>query len=242
MRYTAPSIACLGYPNFNCRANRILIRWQVSKMGHAKSLRVIGQCLDTARVSVFEVEKNGQNYLLSVDSVSKAGEWILRNALDDNALSQALVRSADNRRFCFNPADIARLDIEAQRQRDSHSSANAQPSNRLSQALRALGDHLDITEVTSFRLSWKFDDAAVDYQERDGECGSRTFTTEKLERLGFHSRFRRSGVSRYGFPGGKNLRSSDKLDTPKFPDWSPARSDRLQWKFPRGFKQNKNKK
>ena len=36
----------------------------VAKMNYAKSLRVIGQSLEVARVTTFELEKDGQDYLV----------------------------------------------------------------------------------------------------------------------------------------------------------------------------------
>lgn len=207
-------------------------------MQNAKCLRVIGQCVEAARVSVFAVEQKGQDYFLSVDSLDKTGEWILCNALATTAPSRA-PRSTDNRRFCFSLADIARLDLAAQKQRSVRSAGTAQGAKSLSQALRAVGDHLDITETVCFRLSWKFDDSVLEYQDRDGRLDSRRFTIERLERLGLHSRFRRSSTNRYGFTGAKNLQPSDRGDTPDFPNWSPAKNSRFEWKLSRLFKPNK---
>jgi len=53
------------------------------------------------------------------------------------------------------------------------------------------------TEVNAFHVSWKGDSVCVDYQEADGNglTDSRTFTLEKLQQLGLHTRFRRSSRS-----------------------------------------------
>ena len=56
-------------------------------MSHAKSLRVIGQTLEAARVTTFKLEKHAQPYRL----------WIA------------------DRLFSFGPADISRLDAKAQK-------------------------------------------------------------------------------------------------------------------------------
>jgi len=50
----------------------------------AKSLRVIGQSLESAGIAVFEVEKHGPQYLIWTDLVTEAGEKILRNLLRRN--------------------------------------------------------------------------------------------------------------------------------------------------------------
>lgn len=71
-------------------------------MSHAKSLRAIGQTLQTARVTTFKLEKHADLYRL----------WIA------------------NRLFCFGPADISRLDAQARKRRANHPSAN-RPSTAL---------------------------------------------------------------------------------------------------------------
>lgn len=163
-------------------------------MAHAKSLRVIGQSLEAAKLPAFELNTDGPNYVVMSDSLTKTGEWILRRALSPNDTSdQSAGQSAVNRSACFSPADISRLDEQAQKQRRNDSS---QAYRRLSQLLRTLGDHLDRTEVSAFHISWTYDSVSVDFQSLNGQSDSRTFTAEKLEQLGSHSRFRRSSRTR----------------------------------------------
>jgi len=184
-------------------------------MTHSKSLRVIGQSLEVAKVEAFELEKDGQGYILRSDSLTKSGEWILRNALTTNDFSEHSGReSAANQSLHFSPIDISRLDTEAQKHKRTESSSYMQGASKLSQLLRALGDHLDRTEVSTFRIFWIPSYVSVDYQGPDGQNDCRTFTNEKLQRLGSHSRFRRSGVYvRYGFSVQKTIQVSDKIDT-----------------------------
>ena len=210
-----------------------------SKMGHAQSLRVIGQCLELAKISLFELANDGGSYFLSVGSLSKACEWILQNAVDNKNVAIPTGESAETRAFCFSMADILRLDADAQKQRANRS--YGQSSNNLPQALRALGDHLDITETSRFHLSWKFDRASVDYQKLDGQHDSRTFTADQLGRLGSHSKYRGSRAGKYAFRGAKNLQLSGRLDTPSFPNWSPGETNRLRGLFRRSFKDTDNK-
>ena len=137
-------------------------------MSHAKSLRVIGQTLQAAQVTTFKLEKHASAYRL----------WIAR------------------RLYCFGPADISRLDARAQKKRKNHFT---RPSNALlSQQLRALGGHLDRTEVCSFRLVWSGDSAILDYERVNGERNYKAFTAEELRQLGLHRSLLRSG--RYLFP------------------------------------------
>jgi hypothetical protein len=80
-------------------------------MAHAKSLRVIGQSLEAAKLPAFELNTDGPNYVVMSDSLTKTGEWILRHALSPNDTSdQSAGQSAVNRSACFSPADISRLD------------------------------------------------------------------------------------------------------------------------------------
>jgi hypothetical protein len=57
-------------------------------MNYAKSLRVIGQSLEVARVTTFELEKDGQDYLVRSDSLSETSEWILRNAVGESNFTE----------------------------------------------------------------------------------------------------------------------------------------------------------
>jgi hypothetical protein len=170
-------------------------------MAHAKSLRIIGQSLEAAKVRVFALETDGPDYTLRSDSLTEAGEWILRHALTPNDTSgQSARQSAVNRSVRFSPADISRLDEQAQRQRRNDSYPNTQGYSRLSQLLRALGDHLDQTKVSTFQISWTHDSVSVVFESADSvdrQSDSRTFTTEKLQQLGSHLRFRRSSRSRF---------------------------------------------
>jgi hypothetical protein len=165
-------------------------------MTYAKSLRVIGQSLEVARVTTFELEKDGQDYLVRSESLTQTGDWILRNAISESDFTQQSGRrSSVHSPLRFTPLDISRLDSYRQKQRRSHSSSQTQGSSKLSQLLRSLGDHLDRTEVSSFHILWTPDSVSVDYQESDGQSDSRTFTAEKLQQLGLHIRFRRSNRS-----------------------------------------------
>src|SRR5882724_3257921 len=155
-------------------------------MTYARSLRVIGQSLEIARVTTFELEKDGQDYLVRSDSLTQTGEWILRNAISESDFTeQSGRRSTVNRPLRFTPLDISRLDSHRQKQRRTHSSSQTQGSSKLSQLLRSLGDHLDRTEVSAFHISWTPDSISVDYQELDGQRESRMFTPETAARFAY---------------------------------------------------------
>jgi hypothetical protein len=162
-------------------------------MTHAQSLRVIGQSLQLARVTTFELEKNGPAYLVRSDSLSPSGEWVLRHAISESDFTkQSANPSTANRPLRFAPPAISRLDSLGQQERRKDSSSPTQESTKLSQLMRSLGDHLDRTEASGFQISWHPDSVAVEFHFSDGSSESRTFTTEKLQQLGSHSRFLRS--------------------------------------------------
>lgn len=164
-----------------------------STMSHAKSLRVIGQAVEAARIATFEVEKYGPQYMVWSDSVTEAGEWILRNALGDNVMAQDTRHRTANRVFCFDPADISRLDAQAQKKRRNNSFSDAPASRSCSHALRSLGDHLDRMQVNAFRIEWTVGSVILDYQRVGGQRNCRTFTPEEVHELCVHPRLRRSG-------------------------------------------------
>jgi hypothetical protein len=53
---------------------------KLDKMTYAKSLRVIGQSLEVARVTTFELEKDGQDYLVRSDSLTQTGDGVVKGA------------------------------------------------------------------------------------------------------------------------------------------------------------------
>jgi hypothetical protein len=168
------------------------------KMANAKSLRIIGQSLEVAKVGVFALETDGPNYILRNGPLTETAEWILRHALSPNDTSGQSERvPAADRPMRFTPAAILRLDEQARRQRRNDLNQNPQGFSRLSQMLRALGDHLDQTRVSTFQISWTYDSVSVVFESVDSQSDSRTFSTEKLQQLGSHLRFRRSSRPRF---------------------------------------------
>ena len=167
-------------------------------MSHAKSLRVIGQLLEAARIATFELEKYGPQYMVWSVSVSEAGEWILRNALRHNNIVSQDARSTANCVFCFSPADISRLDAQAQKQRRNQSFSGTPASKLLSHGLRTLGDHFDRMQVNAFRIEWTVGSVILDYQGITGQRNCRTLTADELQRLCQQPRLRRA--TPYLFP------------------------------------------
>jgi hypothetical protein len=164
-------------------------------MSHARSLRVIGQSLEAARIATFELEKYGPQYMLWTDLVTEAGEAILRNALrQNNAVSQDARYPKAYRVFCFSPADISRLDAQAQKQRKNQSLSATPTAKLLSHGLRTLGDHFDRMQVNAFRVEWTPGSVTIHYQRVNGPCNCKTFSVEEVQRLCAHPSLRKSGL------------------------------------------------
>ncbi len=166
-------------------------------MAYAQSLRVIGQSLETARLVKFELENDGESYLMRSDSLTQASEWILRNAVRENESSVEISQSRVDRSLLFSQAAVSRLDAQGQKRRNS-SSSRTEGLKGISQLLRTLGDHLDRAEARTFHISWSPISVFVDYQSVNGANDSRAFTVEKLQELSLHTKFRRSSPTRLG--------------------------------------------
>ena len=167
-------------------------------MSHAKSLRVIGQALEAAQIATFELEKYSPQYMIWTVSVSEAGQRILRNALRHDKVTPQEVRARANHVFCFSPADILRLDAQAQKQRRNQSFSDIPPSKLLSHGLRTLGDHFDRTQVNAFRIEWTVGAIILDYQRMSGQRHCRTLSAEELQHMCEQPKLRRA--SPYLFP------------------------------------------
>ena len=165
-------------------------------MAQATSLRVIGQSLEAARLTVFELRTEGEDLLVETQALTQTAEWILRRGLHSPGNEQT-DQPAINQTVRFTPSDISLLDRQARRQRGAGSTPNRPTFNRLSQLLRTVGDHLDRTEANSFHVIWGSDAISVDSASPDGHHDVRTFSAEKLEQLGSSLRFRRSSRSRF---------------------------------------------
>ena len=168
-------------------------------MSHAKSLRVIGQCLEYAQIATFELEKYGPQYMLWSDTVNEAGETAVRHLLNDRLdFANETRHHSPKRVFVFSQADIARLDAQAQRQRKNRST-QAMPLNKIvSHGLRILGEHLDRIQASAFRIEWLSGSVIMDHQRLDGTRNFKRFTFEEIHRLDLQPRLRRSSL--YLFP------------------------------------------
>jgi hypothetical protein len=156
-------------------------------MTHAKSLRVIGQTLEVARVFVFNLESDGRNYVIQSDSMSRTAEWILRYAASESDYSTVRQSKASApvglKPVVFSNEDLARRNArEAKRRREL--TPRAEPSTKLSHLLRTLGDHLDRSSARTFHIFWTPESVVVDYRRSDGLTDRHRFTLARLSQIG----------------------------------------------------------
>ena len=161
-------------------------------MLQATALRVIGQALEQADVTVFELEKYGQYYVAWSDSLTDANKWISHYGLTHDVSQAGARHSKANCSLCFSSSDISRHDHLASKRRRYHASY-VQRLSKLPQLLRTVGDHLHRNSVNAFHISWTPECVTVvTLPSSDLLVERTTLTAEKLQQLSLHTRFRRS--------------------------------------------------
>ena len=157
-------------------------------MSFAKSLRVIGQSLEIAKLSLFRLEGDSRSCAVQSDFMSRTADWILRyNARESDFFTVARRRSANEVSVAVKPVEfsdreIARLDVQAAKGRREFS--QTEPSMKLSQLLRSVGDHLDRNSAQTFHIFWLPDAVLVDYKGRNGLTDRDKFIFGQLHELG----------------------------------------------------------
>lgn len=174
---------------------------EVRTILHAKSLRAIGQSLEMLRLRAFELEKQGDFYIVRSESLTENHEWILRNNLAKQISEsqvpdpESIDLTAGDGWLCYGPLDIARLNARELKKRDNGGFEQTCETDKLAQLLGTLGEHLDNKNATAFEISWTADSVSVEYQTPNGVRERKDFTPGKLQQLALYSRFQRSNRS-----------------------------------------------
>jgi len=166
-------------------------------MPHAKSLRAIGQSLESLGVIAFVMHKNGRSYVVRSADLRKISETAIKastpTVLEVSSPSSMRARSfQEDGSVRYDPSYVSWLDAQGRRRRRRRFSAQSTGTARLSQLLRTLGKHLDQLEPHSFNICWSQDGVCLDYESGDGQRYQEIFTLEKLRDLTVRSRFRRA--------------------------------------------------
>jgi len=167
-------------------------------MPHAKSLRAIGQSLETFGVVGFVMEKDGRNYVVRSDSLPDIAGLDAKKDLSEKVWDTPISgrrRShliGQDGSWHYEPAYISWLDAQGRRKRRRRFSAQTTGTVKVSQLLRTLGKHLDRLEPHAFSISWTKEAVIIDYQLNDGQQIREILLINKLRELTVRSRFRRA--------------------------------------------------
>ena len=167
-------------------------------MPHAKSLRAIGQSLESLGVRVFEIEKDGRDYVVRSDQLPNPEQVTRRKSLSEK-IWEAPGSGRMGRRlaqpdgsFRYVPSYVLWLDSQGRRKRRRRYSTQASATRRLSQLLRTLGKHVDRFEPHGLRVLWNEDEVSVSYEPGTKQLITENLSIEKLRELTLRMRFRRS--------------------------------------------------
>jgi hypothetical protein len=151
-------------------------------MPHAKSLRAIGQYLETLPIQAFEIEKTGNDYVVRTASLSPTAQWIFKESPNEVSDSPTRTKkpSSNDRSMRYETLDIVRLDAQGRKKRRKHTFSQTRGAKTLSQLLRTVGEHLDRIEVSAFTVSWSTDSVSVDYQRAEGGREREDFTLKQV--------------------------------------------------------------
>ena len=167
-------------------------------MPHAKSLRAIGQSLESLGVVAFVMEKNGRNYLVRSDSLPDISQLDLKKDLTEKVWDTKGAASRHTRllgvdgSLHYEPPYVSWLDAQGRKKRRRRLSAQASGTMKVSQLLRTLGKHLDRLEPHAFSIQWNRDNVIVDYELPGGDTVREVLPADKLRELTVRSRFRRA--------------------------------------------------
>jgi hypothetical protein len=133
-------------------------------MLHSRSLKTIGQALESAKIVTFKIDTKSDAYRLCIGQVM----------------------------FPFDAASLSSLRALIEKAKPTVFVSASRTRSGLADQLRAVGGYIDRIEVDEFRLVWTQSFAILDYEQADGDRGHRVFTAEELKELGLHRPLPRS--------------------------------------------------
>ena len=156
---------------------------------YARSLRVIGQALDSLRITSFALMKDADKFIIRNWEPS-----FLKNIADqvwgssDCAPKPTNTKSRDL--LIYDNSDTERLETVGRARRGS---GESHTSYKISSGLRALGDYLDKHRATSVHIWWSTESVTVKYKTAAGTWKETNFTVQNLRDLAVGMYIRRSG-------------------------------------------------
>jgi hypothetical protein len=148
------------------------------------------------RIDAFELEKQGDNYVVRSESLAPTLQSSFRKSLmeriwDYPDLEQKNAESGVGS-LRYDPTDISWLDAQGKNQRRSHYFAQMREASELSQLMRILGGQLDRIRVSVFNISWGPDSVSVNYQILGRHPERKNSSIEQLRELGLEMKQQRS--------------------------------------------------
>src|SRR5262245_56347018 len=165
-------------------------------MPHAKSLRAIGQSLESFGIHAFIMEKDGRNYVVRGSTLPDSTQLDIKKSLSEkvwdppSAARRSVRLLRDDGALSYDPNYVSWLDAQGRKRRRKRFSAQATGTAKISQLLRTLGRHIDQYEPHAFTIAWTKDSICVDLDLADGQCAQEILTPEKLRELTVRSRVR----------------------------------------------------
>jgi hypothetical protein len=183
-----------------------------ASLPYSQSLRTIGQSLEVLGVEAFDLEKEGEDYLVHVTAsqpttdvpfdrtfLKKIVESVWGSSDADKSASDAAANKPSEsgkpaESLCYKPSDVSSLDAQGRLRR---SAVNAIPDpHKLSQVLRVIGDHLDRKKAGACTISLTSRSASITYETGVGHHERDTFTVDNLYDLAVHMYLRRPKKTR----------------------------------------------
>src|SRR5215510_2311490 len=155
---------------------------KVRPMLHANFLSAIGQYLEILRLRAFELEKQGDFYIVRSELLTEAHERLLKNHLAEHGESTHF--TAGDGWLSYGPLGTVRLNAQELKKREN---VGFNQIDKLAQLLRTVGDDLDSKKATAFKISWAPDSVSLDYETPPGVRERKEFTIKKLQKLAFYS-------------------------------------------------------
>jgi hypothetical protein len=170
-------------------------------MPYSQGLRAIGQSLELAQIELFELQKQGQFYLIRSPLLTPACHRMIKDSLlegfrDDLSPADetdAPISEAIGEWLRYDSRMISCLNGQGQKKRRHYLPAAAQTTHRTSQYLRTLGEHLDRTGARRFTIAWNYPaGVTVSYHSPDDRNEQSSFSFDQLQELGLTMKYRRS--------------------------------------------------
>jgi hypothetical protein len=158
---------------------------------YARSLRVIGQALESLRITSFALEKDGGKFIVQNWEPSFLKN-IANQVWGNDCVPKPGHGKSRNLLLIYDNADTERLETVGRARRGSR---EIQKPYKISSCLRVLGDYLDKHRAMDFHLWWSTESVTIKYQATAGTPKEANFTVQNLHDLAVGMYIRRSGRS-----------------------------------------------